>query len=128
KTFDKTQKEMIKKSPDGSEFDVSLLYLSIKLSCKDVAPFSDQKWTTESNIMEYYITAIKNMRNNVLHGPLAVTDEQYKETLNNLRELLTGCLKTSGEKYGRDQDEVNQEVKHMNDDLHKITTEILVAD
>ncbi|XP_069937007.1 uncharacterized protein [Cherax quadricarinatus] len=128
KTFDKTQKEMINKSPDGSEFDVSLLYLSIKLACKDVAPVNDQKWYTEGNIMEYYITAIKNMRNNVLHGQLAVIDEKYKETLNNLRELLTGCFKTSGEKYGRDQDEVNKEVKHMNDVLDKITTEILVGD
>ncbi|XP_069936392.1 uncharacterized protein [Cherax quadricarinatus] len=128
KSFDKTQKEMIKKSPDGSEFDVSLLYLSIKLACKDVAPFNDQKWYIESEEMEYYITSIKNMRNNVLHGQLAVTDENYDENIKNLRELLNGCLKTSGEKYGRDEAEVDNQVKQMNDVLDKITTEILVED
>nr|XP_053654637.1 uncharacterized protein LOC128703820 [Cherax quadricarinatus] len=123
KTFDKTQKETINKSPDGSEFDVSLLYHSIKLACKDVAPVNDQKWYTEGNVMEYYITSVMNMRNNVLHGQLAVTDEKYKESLKNLRELLTGCLETSGEKYGRDQDDVKQEVTQMNDVLDHIINE-----
>ncbi|XP_069936054.1 uncharacterized protein [Cherax quadricarinatus] len=125
KTFEKTQKEMINKSPDGSEFDVSLLYLSIKLACKHVAPFNDEKWFTKGNVMKYHITAIKNMRNNVLHGQLAVTDEKYYENIRELRELLNSCLKTSGEKYGRDQDEVKQEVTQMNDVLDHIMNEIL---
>ncbi|KAK8720407.1 hypothetical protein OTU49_013347 [Cherax quadricarinatus] len=128
KFLDKTLKQIINKHPDVSEFDVSLLYDSIKSACKKEPPLSDQKWYIENEEIEYYITSILNMRNNVLHGQLAVTDENYKESLNNHRELSTRCLKICGKKYGRDEAEVTKEVKQMNDILEEITTEILLED
>ncbi|KAK8739463.1 hypothetical protein OTU49_003332, partial [Cherax quadricarinatus] len=123
--FDKTQKKLINRSANGREFDVPLLCRSIKLACENVAPLSDPVWITDSAQMESYITAINNMRNNAAHGPLAVTDEDYHENMRKFRELLTGCLKTSGERYGRDQTEVNKEIQQMNDDLDYIMNEIL---
>nr|XP_053643316.1 uncharacterized protein LOC128696202 [Cherax quadricarinatus] len=123
--FNKTQKKLINRSPNGREFDVPLLCRSIKLACENVAPLSDPIWITESKEMEYYITAINNMRNDAVHGPLAVTDEDYFEKMRKLRELLTGCLTTSGERYERDQDEVNKEIQQMNDKLDDIMNEIL---
>ncbi|XP_069935759.1 uncharacterized protein [Cherax quadricarinatus] len=123
--FNKTQKKLINRSANGREFDVALLCRSIKLACENVAPLSDPRWITASTQMEYYITAINNMRSDAAHGPLAVTDEDYYENMRKLRELLTGCLKTSGERYGRDQDEVNKEIQQMNDDLDYIMNEIL---
>ncbi|XP_045583761.2 uncharacterized protein [Procambarus clarkii] len=123
--FNKTQKELIDNSPDGSDFDVSLLFQSIKLACKDVAEFSDPKWFTESSEMEYYVTAIKNMRNNALHGKLAISDEELLKQTNNLLDFLINCLKASGERYGRDEAEVNLEIKQVEDDLDNIKHEIL---
>ncbi|XP_069937448.1 uncharacterized protein [Cherax quadricarinatus] len=123
--FDKTQKKLMNRSANGREFDVALLCRSIKLACENVAPLSDPVWIIASTEMEYYITAINNMRNDAVHGPLAVTDEDYYENMRKFRELLTGCLKTSGERYGRDQDEVTKEIQRMNDDLDNIMNEIL---
>ncbi|XP_069937139.1 uncharacterized protein [Cherax quadricarinatus] len=126
--FDKTQKKLISRSSNGRKFDVPLLCRSIKLACENVAPLSDPIWITASTQMEYYVTAINNMRNDAVHGPLAVTDEDYYENMRKLRELLTGCVKTSGERYGRDQDDVNKEIQQMNDDLDYIMDEILGED
>ncbi|XP_069946342.1 uncharacterized protein [Cherax quadricarinatus] len=123
--FNKTQKKLINESADGAGFDVPLLCLSIKLACENVASFNDPKWITPSTEMEYYITAVKNLRNDALHGPLAVHDEDYFENIRQLREVLTGCLKTSGERYGKDETEVNEKIKKMNDDLDYIMNEIL---
>ncbi|XP_069951159.1 uncharacterized protein [Cherax quadricarinatus] len=123
--FNKIENRLINSSADGREFDVPLLCRSIKLACENVAPLSDPIWITKSKEMEYYITAINNMRNHAVHGPLAVTDEDYYENMKKLRELLTGCLKTSGERYVRDQDEVNKEIQQMNDKLDDIMNEIL---
>nr|XP_053641297.1 LOW QUALITY PROTEIN: uncharacterized protein LOC128694948 [Cherax quadricarinatus] len=125
KNFNSTQKEMIDKNADGSKFDMSLLYVSIKVSCKTVAPNNDPVWFTPGTHMEYYITAVKNMRNDHLHGQLTITDKVYFENMMKLRELLTGCLKTSGEKYGRDEAEVKEEIQQMNDELDNIMKEIL---
>ncbi|XP_069949557.1 uncharacterized protein [Cherax quadricarinatus] len=123
--FNKTQKKLINRSANGREFDVPLLCRSIKLACENVAPLSDPIWITASTKMEYYITAINNMRNDAAHGPFSVTDEDYYENMRKLRELLTGCLKTSGKRYGRDQDEVTNETQQMNDELDHIMNEIL---
>ncbi|KAK8726587.1 hypothetical protein OTU49_010327 [Cherax quadricarinatus] len=128
KIFNNTQNRMIDKNTDGSLFDVSLLYLSIKVACKDVAPYNDQVWFTPSAEMEYYITAIKNMRNDFLHGQLTFTDEDYFKHMKKLREVLTGCLKTSGERYGLDDTQVVKDIMQMDDDLDRIMNEILGED
>nr|XP_053650746.1 LOW QUALITY PROTEIN: uncharacterized protein LOC128701174 [Cherax quadricarinatus] len=125
KIFNSTQKKLIDENADGSKFDVSLLYVSIKVACKTAAPYSDPLWFTTSTQMEYYITAIKNMRNDCLHGQLTITNKVYFENMMKLRELLTGCLKTSGERYGRDQAEVKEEIQQMNDELDNIMKESL---
>nr|XP_053641298.1 uncharacterized protein LOC128694949 [Cherax quadricarinatus] len=125
KFFNSTQKKMIDENADGSKFDVSLLFASIKVACKDVAAYHDPVWSTASTHMEYYITAVKNMRNDCLHGQLIITVKDYLENMTKLRELLTGCLETSGERYVRDQSEVQQEIQQMNVDLDNIMKEIL---
>nr|XP_053653132.1 uncharacterized protein LOC128702729 [Cherax quadricarinatus] len=125
KRFNKTQKKLIENSADGTGFDIPLLCLSIKLAAENVAQFDDPKWMTPSAEMEYYITAIKNMRNDALHGPLAVPDEDYNNNMKEFREMLTGCLKTSGERYGQDEAEVNDKIKQINNDLDYIMDEIL---
>nr|XP_053653660.1 uncharacterized protein LOC128703132 isoform X1 [Cherax quadricarinatus] len=125
KKFNKTQKELINKSSDGSMFDVSMLHLSIKLACENVALFDDEKWWNPSGEMEYYISAIKKVRNDVLHGQLAVTDKELFEKIIEFRELLINCLKTSGDRYMQDQNEVDIEMKKLNDDLDIIMEKTL---
>nr|XP_053635389.1 uncharacterized protein LOC128690676 [Cherax quadricarinatus] len=123
--FNKTQKKLINKSSDGREFDIPLLCLSIKLACENVAPIGDAKWDSHSTEMEYYITAIKNMRNDALHGQLAVADKDFFENISELRVLLTGCLSASGERYGKDEADVVEEINKINTDLDFIMIEIL---
>ncbi|KAK8731106.1 hypothetical protein OTU49_007803 [Cherax quadricarinatus] len=118
--FNRTQDKMIKKSPDGSEFDLSLLYVSIRVACEKVAALNDPKWTTESTELEYYITAIKKMRNDASHDQLTITDKQVFEKTDNLREMLVNCVKSSGERYERDQTEVDNEIKQVIDNLDNI--------
>ncbi|XP_069162544.1 uncharacterized protein [Procambarus clarkii] len=125
KKFDTTQNGLIAKSPDGSEFDVSLLFLCIKLACENVAQFNDPKWWTPSTEMEYYVTALKNMRNYSVHGKLAITDNELLEKTMVLGELLTGCLKTSGERYALDKAKVNEEIRQVKHDLDQIQQKIL---
>lgn len=123
--FNKTQNKLINMSPDGRGFDVPLLCLSIKLGCENVASVDDLKWITPSTEMEYYITAVKNLRNDALHSQLAVPNTEYLENIRKLREVLTGCLKASGERYGKDEAEVNKEINQLNHDLDYIMNEIL---
>ncbi|XP_069936907.1 uncharacterized protein [Cherax quadricarinatus] len=125
KKFDNIQKELINKNPDGSEFDLTLLYRCIKLACEDVASFNDKKWITPSTEMEYYITEIKSMRNNALHSTFAFSDRDYLKNMEDLRKVLSECLKTSGVRYKRDEDEVEEKIKEMNGDLDHIMQEIL---
>ncbi|XP_069956921.1 uncharacterized protein [Cherax quadricarinatus] len=123
--FSKTDKNLISNSPDGTGFSVHLLYLSIRLACENVAPLHDPKWFSPSTKMEYFVTAVKNMRNDVIHSQRPVPDEEYFLTMMKLREVLTGCLLSSGERYWRDKEEVKSEIQQMNNNLDYIMSEIL---
>ncbi|XP_069936166.1 uncharacterized protein [Cherax quadricarinatus] len=123
--FNRTQKKLIENSSDGRGFDVPMLCTSIKLACENVAPLNDPKWNDESTEMEFYITSVKNMRNDALHSKLAVPDDDYFNTVSKLRKLLTECLKTSGVRYGKKKNDVEKEIKQMKDDLDYIMNEIL---
>ncbi|XP_069936600.1 uncharacterized protein [Cherax quadricarinatus] len=125
RTFYKRQMKLIDSSPDGTKFDMPLLVLSIKLACENVAHLDDPKWIIPSVEMEYYITAVKNIRNDILHNHSAIPDEEFFRIIRKLREALTGCLRRSGERYGRDEAEVDMEINQMNNNLDLIISEIL---
>ncbi|XP_045598178.1 uncharacterized protein [Procambarus clarkii] len=127
KRFYNEEKELINTNPDGSKFDITLLYKIIRLACEKVAPLKNEngKWGSESTEMEYYVTAIKDMRNDVIHSQLAVTKTELSEKMLKLRKYLVGCVKTSGERYGRDEAVVNNEIKQVMDDLDQIQQTIL---
>ncbi|KAK8724669.1 hypothetical protein OTU49_011199 [Cherax quadricarinatus] len=126
--FDKAQENLINMSVDGSMFDVSMLYHCIKLACENVASFNDLVWRDKSTEMEYYVTAIKDMRNDVLHGKHSFTDTEINEKTKELLDLLFNCLKTSRDRYKRDQDEVDREIKQITEDLKLITNKTFGVD
>nr|XP_053644267.1 uncharacterized protein LOC128696863 isoform X1 [Cherax quadricarinatus] len=124
KRFGKVQMETIRNSKDESEFDTSLLYMIIKLGCEKVATINDDKWIIKSSEMEYFITAIKDMRNDILHGPLETDDTTLQDNTKTLEDLLINCLQTAGVRYNIDKTEVDKEIDYVTDKLKKIMNEI----
>ncbi|XP_064118657.1 uncharacterized protein LOC135223791 [Macrobrachium nipponense] len=54
------------KDPEGTSFDITLLYLCIKLVCRNVADAKDPTWS-EPNTLEYTLQYLKNKRNEFVH-------------------------------------------------------------
>ncbi|XP_063867872.1 uncharacterized protein LOC135104402 [Scylla paramamosain] len=126
KCFDQYQLKMMSDKSKECEFDVSTLFKVIKHTCGKLETSIDV-WTTENDTrLEWLVTAIKNFRNDHSHKFVGVSLETLILQSMHLKNLLRGALKVAGNLYGK-SDEVDQEVKKMEDDIETVRDQHLIA-
>lgn len=125
RSFNDIEKKQIKKDSTCATFDISFLYKAIKLACENVAEYNDEiAWKTPTN-MEYYITAIKDERNNSMHGEREITTQTFLTTATELRKLFHEALRTAKIRYNISNTELNNKIKNMTEKLDKVMLEVL---
>ncbi|XP_063600755.1 uncharacterized protein LOC134776928 isoform X2 [Penaeus indicus] len=123
KHFNQSQRKKMEKSCDIKTFDVSLSCVCIMFGCDDLAPPADTRWTTSGNTLEWYLTSIKNCRNEFLHEEYVVDEKEFLRVIEVLRDLLNNVLKKAAEIYNIAKeivqdvlDELNIEINNIRDD------------
>ena len=120
-TFAKQQREKISRNPSGDEFDITLLYKMIQRACHSLASPGDDMWTiTNSTCLEYWLTCIKNSRNNLMHDLSIFTQATMVDKIENIREILTKVMEMSGTLYSVNIGTVDQMIRRINDNLNNI--------
>ncbi|KAK8386560.1 hypothetical protein O3P69_010890 [Scylla paramamosain] len=126
RSFSNIELHQIQSDSTCATFDISFLYKAIKLACENVGDYNDESvWKTPSNIMEYYITAIKDERNNSMHGMRDITTQEFLNTAAKLRTLFHEALRTAKMRYKISDAELNGKIKNINDKLDKAMLEVL---
>ena len=125
--FNLAMRKKIIIDPKGETFDIPLLTEAIKVSCTDLAPYDDPVWDDESDTrLESIISSVRHFRNSaacVLRGR-SPTNEQIKETVENLRKLLKKLIIEAGKVYDIDYDVVELRVYHINEKLDDVIDNI----
>lgn len=120
KKFNQSQRKKIEKSGDITTFDVSLLYICIMFGCDGLAPPGDAQWTTSAETLEWYVTSIKNRRNEFLHEEYVVDDQNFFRVIEELRDLLNNALKKVAEIYNIDDNIVQANLEDLNKEVNSL--------
>ncbi|XP_063841226.1 uncharacterized protein LOC135089523 isoform X2 [Scylla paramamosain] len=88
----------IQEFPLWDNFDVTLLYKVIKLTCEDVAESKDPKWH-DSKTLEGMLTKIKNERNKLFHEVRDFSEAEYQDKVNELENLFIRVLVAAKTRY-----------------------------
>ncbi|KAG0727461.1 hypothetical protein GWK47_034597 [Chionoecetes opilio] len=123
--FNKTELKHLRQCPAFSRCDITLLFKAIKLACENVAGYDDCRWVEPSKELEYYLTCIKNKRNEIFHGGREMSHSNFLRETVDLRDLLVATLTTAGLRYGRSEDEVAREIKGVHCEIDSIMEEVL---
>ncbi|XP_050706951.1 uncharacterized protein LOC126992321 [Eriocheir sinensis] len=107
KQFNKTDQSQIKSDPSCGAFDITLLYKAIKVACENIAEMDQDTWTEESSEMEFLITKIKNLRNDVVHEKPAMSEQEYLGEVRKIKDLFSKALEATKERYIRDDSELS---------------------
>ncbi|KAK3881158.1 hypothetical protein Pcinc_014384 [Petrolisthes cinctipes] len=99
KMFNPSQLERIKSKPSGMEWDITLLFLTIKWACENVASFSDPAWFTKGAELENCVYLIKTYRNEASHEQLQLTEAEFLDKTKELRDLFINTLKAAQLRY-----------------------------
>ncbi|XP_042208378.1 uncharacterized protein LOC121856750 [Homarus americanus] len=118
KSFNKDQLKILDADPSGKKYDISLLYLCITL-LRGPAPGG------QLDPLQEKLKAVKDFRNEVLHGELAVSPEDYKNKTEELRKLLKDVYSEGKDVFNIDQDEVDNRVKTIDEDINYIRDNLL---
>ncbi|CAL4119590.1 unnamed protein product [Meganyctiphanes norvegica] len=119
KYFDSTQRKKMDADPCGKEFDISLLFVAIKVSCQKLAPLGDSSWTNPSAPpdLEYLLTTNKNFRNNLLHENSNFDLLFVQKWVKELQDLVDKTYLAIGKRYTVD---VSKEINLMKDNIDNI--------
>ncbi|XP_063849533.1 uncharacterized protein LOC135093870 isoform X2 [Scylla paramamosain] len=129
KKFNPNELQQIHNDATCTTFDVSLLWKAIKLACESVADYNDSNaWKTPSTRMEYYVTAIKDERNNSMHGVPEITTQEFLDTAAKLRKLFHDALGAAKIRYRRSDAELTAKIQEVNDEFYKVMLEVLGED
>ncbi|XP_069982426.1 uncharacterized protein [Penaeus vannamei] len=99
KKFNHSQRKKMEKTGDIGTFDISLIAICIVYGCDGLALPGDVRWTTSADTLEWYVTAIKNQRNNFVHEEYDVTHTEFLKVTEELRDLLNNALERAAEIY-----------------------------
>ncbi|XP_063615619.1 uncharacterized protein LOC134788719, partial [Penaeus indicus] len=117
KKFNQSQRKKMEKS--DMTFDVSLLYICIKFGCDGLAPPDDPQWTSPATL-EWYVTSIKNRRNEFLHEEYVVDDQNFFRVIEELRDLLNNALKKAAEIYNIDDNTIQSKLEEINKEINSL--------
>lgn len=97
-----------------TKFDITLLHKAIKLSCDNVASLhpvgnNPNAWNSTTLVqpwdLEYYVTKIKDTRNEVVHENKPFTEPLFLSTVADLSRLFVSSLMATKNRYARDNAE-----------------------
>ncbi|MPC58230.1 NACHT, LRR and PYD domains-containing protein 10 [Portunus trituberculatus] len=110
KYFTSTDQTQLQKDPSCGSFDITLLHKAILIACEHVADVKDPKWTTASDHLEYLVTKVKTLRNEVIHEkPTIHSDLQFQVKIDELKTMVVRILEAARDRYGRCHQEFVQE-------------------
>nr|XP_053636283.1 uncharacterized protein LOC128691436 [Cherax quadricarinatus] len=121
--FNKSMLDTLTADPSGVTYDISLLYKCIQMVCQHLAPANNSAWWTPASTLEFTITSIKNFRNDQVHIQVPLTQAEFINKTEELRELLRAALETAGEKYNIDLGTVEQCVFKMDQSISLLRNE-----
>ncbi|XP_050739103.1 uncharacterized protein LOC127009792 [Eriocheir sinensis] len=122
KQFNDTDLKQITSDSSCGAFDITLLHKIIKVACENVAEMNQDTWTKESSEMEYFVTKIKNNRNEVVHEKRSLSELEYLDKVKELDDLFSKALEATKVRYNRDDSELSMkktEVRRTVDEIVK---------
>lgn len=121
KCFNSTDQAQIINDPNCTTFDITLLHKAIKYSCENVAklhpdptiPNDPLKWNSTTLFppwdLEYYVTKIKDTRNEVVHENRPLSEPEFLHEVTELSRLFVSSLRATKDRYGRSDAEYQAE-------------------
>ncbi|XP_069158015.1 uncharacterized protein [Procambarus clarkii] len=109
RVFDAHQRDKLEASSDAATFDITLLYKLLQRVC-GLAEKNDPTWTTpgpQGPSLEHLIYSLKQHRNTLAHDNV-ITEQDLKNKLTDLTDLMTNMLIKAGNKWRIDRQDVDQ--------------------
>ncbi|KAK3859279.1 hypothetical protein Pcinc_034592 [Petrolisthes cinctipes] len=97
--FNATQQQIIMSNRAGESFDITLLFVIIKMACEGVADMEDPAWSTPGPDLENCVYMIKEERNKFMHEELSLTQGDLITKVRELRGLFIDTLNAAHRKY-----------------------------
>lgn len=127
--FHRHQKQIIRNNPSGDRFDISLLFLCIKVACENMAEYNDAAWHTVGPELENCLYQIKQQRNTMMHEELEMSEVEFESKARWLRQLLISTLNAAQQRYVHvSTTELAEVTKDVCDDLDLIISEPVGVD
>nr|XP_045618516.1 uncharacterized protein LOC123770550 [Procambarus clarkii]XP_045618517.1 uncharacterized protein LOC123770550 [Procambarus clarkii]XP_045618518.1 uncharacterized protein LOC123770550 [Procambarus clarkii] len=117
RVFDAHQRDKLEASSDAATFDITLLYKLLQRVC-GLAEMNDPTWTTpgpQGPSLEHLIYSLKQHRNTLTFEYMIMTEQDLRNTLTELSDLLAKMLAEAGVRCGTN----NQDVDHVTRDVTK---------
>lgn len=115
--FCKTQRETILSDPSCHSYDITLCFKIIQEYCDKVKGKHDQVWTTPGDTLEYYITEIKNKRNDFMHKVYRGNMGKFEQIVHEMKCLLRKTWEKIAHTFGTD---TSMDILAMEADIKKI--------
>ncbi|XP_069157772.1 uncharacterized protein [Procambarus clarkii] len=109
RVFDDHQRDKLEASSDAATFDITLLYKLLQRVC-GLAEMNDPAWTTpgpQGPSLEHLIYSLKQHRNTLAHDNVIITEQDLKNKLTDLTDLMTKMLVEAGNKWRIDRQDVD---------------------
>ncbi|KAK3881143.1 hypothetical protein Pcinc_014391 [Petrolisthes cinctipes] len=126
--LDKTQKDKVENDNSCETYDITLLLISIKLYCINMARLNDTAWFSDGDELENLLYQIKMAQNNAMHESLEMTETEFEEKTKKLQEDLIATLTKAKERFGRSDAELKKEIENLEIVMNRITDEPLDLD
>ena len=121
KRFTKTMREKIDENACGDDFDISLLFASIKTACEDLAEENSKVWTDPDDTkLEYLCTDLKEMRDTLIHENKISGESERNERIDAIEDVISKGFSIAGKLYGRDREEIERCIDEMKKGLCEI--------
>ncbi|KAK4308624.1 hypothetical protein Pmani_019683 [Petrolisthes manimaculis] len=124
RTLSKIQKGLMRENPDGSKWNIPLLFLAIKLACIHVAPFNDPAWSSDGTGIEKSLYMLKQLYNNVVHQASEISEFEFKNIMHGLRETLVDIIQEASLRYGKSTTYSNELIQKV----HKAVDHVISGD
>nr|XP_045606230.1 uncharacterized protein LOC123763219 [Procambarus clarkii]XP_045606231.1 uncharacterized protein LOC123763219 [Procambarus clarkii]XP_045606232.1 uncharacterized protein LOC123763219 [Procambarus clarkii]XP_045606233.1 uncharacterized protein LOC123763219 [Procambarus clarkii] len=112
--FFPTQLSKIESDPSGKDFDITLLFKCLGLPLSGLSKCGSEAWSSDDETkLECLISKVKDQRNDLSHIKEIKSPSELEEYATTVTDLLSKTYKLAGEKYDRDQDEVNECISEM---------------
>ncbi|XP_076065912.1 uncharacterized protein LOC143039571 [Oratosquilla oratoria] len=102
--FNEDDRNLLENGVPWEEMDITLLYKLLQQIC-GLAPKGNVKWTSDTDdqdCLEYSLTKLKDVRNQVCHDLVSLSDAEVKSFFTDIIKFLENVFVKVGEKLGKD--------------------------